>query len=533
MTAYRGIGNRKVNPTPVSEPLFNENQVKTSGGGFAYELDKWAYLNRFLILGTEGGTYYLRENTLTRNGASCVEACIKEDGLRTVRTISEISDSGRANKNDPAIFALAMCIKLGDVETRRAAGAAIPVVCRIGTHLFHFAQFMEQFGGWGRIAVDSVGRWYESQEPQELAYDLVKYRQRDGWGHDDLIKLSHPGRRAQSNKAQLYDWVLGVRPNHPEVVTPGYQAIIGYESASKATTAKEVLPLIREYRLPREAIPTQFLKDKEVWEALLDVGMGMEAMVRNLGNMGAAGLLVPMSNTATKIIERLRNDEAIKRSRIHPIKMLGAYLIYKQGHGERGDNKWPVVPNVVDALEDAYYKAFGNVTPTNKKTVLALDISSSMGSRLGNLPYLSCAQGTAAMAMVIARSEPNYWIHGFASDFIDLGITAKTNLADAFKQVSNRNFGSTNPGAALEHALAHKWGAESFIVMTDNEVNTGKHPSQLLRQYREKTGIPAKMSVVGMTTTNFSIADPKDPGMMDFVGFDLNTPEAISEFVRI
>jgi 60 kDa SS-A/Ro ribonucleoprotein len=533
MTAYRNLGTRGID-VPVSEPL-DEDQVANNGGGFSFKLDDWSYLQRFLILGTEGGTYYVKEDKLTKDAAKCVERCIKEDGPRTVATIAQISSSGRANKNDPAILALAMCMALGDTATKRAAAGALPQVCRIGTHLFHFAQFVEQFRGWGRVLVDAVGNWYEAQEPEDLSYDLVKYRQRDGWGHDDLIKLSHPGRNKAhgSPNAHLYNWTLGERKGVAEISEPLYPAILGYEAAAKATDAKEIVELIQRYRLPRECIPTQFLKDKGVWSALLSVGMGMEAMVRNLGTMGSVGLLVPYSDDAKQIVERLGNAEAITRSRIHPLKLLGAYLVYKQGHGMRGDNSWQVVPQIVDALEEAYYKAFGNVTPTGKNTLLALDVSGSMSSPLGNLPYMSCAQGTAAMAMVIARTEPAYQVYGFSHQFTDLGITAKSTLEEAFKKVQDRNFGSTNPGLAIEHAEKHKWPVESFVIMTDNEVNSGSHPARLLVNYRRKTGINAKMSCVGMTATHMSLADPKDPGMMDFIGFDLNTPEAISEFVRI
>ena len=43
-------------------------------------------------------------------------------------------------------------------------------------------------------------------------------------------------------------------------------------------------------------------------------------------------------------------------------------------------------------------------------------------------------------------------------------------------------------------------------------------------------GIPARLIVVGMTATNFTIADPEDPGTLDVVGFDTATPRLISDF---
>ena len=55
---------------------------------------------------------------------------------------------------------------------------------------------------------------------------------------------------------------------------------------------------------------------------------------------------------------------------------------------------------------------------------------------------------------------------------------------------------------------------------------------QALRQYRERTGIAAKLVVVGLVSNGFSIADPNDAGMLDVVGFDTAAPAAIADFIR-
>jgi 60 kDa SS-A/Ro ribonucleoprotein len=68
----------------------------------------------------------------------------------------------------------------------------------------------------------------------------------------------------------------------------------------------------------RESVPTELLKDKTVWEALLEK-MPVTAMIRNLGNMSKCGLLVAMSDAAKKVSETLTNDEILKKGRVHPI----------------------------------------------------------------------------------------------------------------------------------------------------------------------------------------------------------------------
>jgi 60 kDa SS-A/Ro ribonucleoprotein len=109
-----------------------------------------------------------------------------------VSRIVDISDQGRAPKNDPALFALALAAKLGDVETRRAAFAALPRVARIGTHLFHFAEYVKALGGWGRGTMRAFARWYTDMEAGRLAHQAVKYQSRDGWSHRDLLRKAHP-----------------------------------------------------------------------------------------------------------------------------------------------------------------------------------------------------------------------------------------------------------------------------------------------------------------------------------------------------
>ena len=71
---------------------------------------------------------------------------------------------------------------------------------------------------------------------------------------------------------------------------------------------------------------------------------------------------------------------------------------------------------------------------------------------------------------------------------------------------------------------------DKFCVYTDNETWAGRiHPTQALKQYRDQYG-KGKLIVVGTSATNFSIADPKDAGMLDVVGFDSATPQLISQF---
>src|SRR5438105_2338309 len=117
--------------TPQSEPL--PGQVPDSAGGYVWKVDPFERLRRFLVLGSEGGSYYASERDLTRENVTCIGECVATDGPKTVETIRAISTAGRAPKNDPALFALAACAGSTDLETRRAAMRVLPEVARTGT----------------------------------------------------------------------------------------------------------------------------------------------------------------------------------------------------------------------------------------------------------------------------------------------------------------------------------------------------------------------------------------------------------------
>lgn len=343
-----------------------------------------------MILGSEGGSYYASERALSRDNAEAVAACIAADGLRVARRIAKISDSGRAAKNDPALLALAMAAALGDSPTRRAAFAALPRVARTGTHLFHFAAYMDGMRGWGRGARRAIASWYQAMPADMLAYQTIKYQNRDGWGHRDLLRLAHPVATDETQNA-VFRWITQGWPDVGEVphADEALCTIWAFERAKRAQSAAEVAGLIRAYRLPREAVPTEWLNHSEVWAALLE-DMPLTAMIRNLATMTRVGLVAPMSEASNRIAATLTDGKRLRAARVHPVAILSALTTYQDGHGVRGQAEWKPVSQVVDALNEAFYLAFGSVTPAGRRVVLALDVSSSMaGSMIAGVPGLT------------------------------------------------------------------------------------------------------------------------------------------------
>jgi 60 kDa SS-A/Ro ribonucleoprotein len=531
--------------TPQAEPIPGSTQVPNSAGGHAWAVDQWTRLDRFLVLGSEGGTYYVAERQLTRENAGALIECITTDGLRTVRRVVEISESGRAPKNDPALFALAAAAGLGNDETRAAALSALERVARTGTHLFHWLQYVKAFRGWGRGVRTAVGRWYATKPATDLAYQLLKYQSRDGWSHRDALRLAHP-------KAPSYEHGLLYR-----FATHGWESVVGNNAlhteiggrleaveALRHMTPAEATRVIRAYNLTREMVPTELLTHAAVWDALLDA-MPLGALLRNLGVMTKVGLLSPGSDAVRQVTARLGGRDAIRRARLHPLAVLTALKTYAQGHGFAGKGKWSPVPQVIDALDAAFYLSFENGAPTGKRIMLALDVSGSMVAPVQGMRNVSCREAAAAMALVTASVEANYRIAAFTSGtypsqwpqlntgLSPLGISPRQRLDDVVRATSNLPFGGTDCALPMVEALKHRWAVDAFVVYTDNETWAGNiHPAQALQAYRERLGIAAKLVIVAMASNGFTIADPTDAGMLDVVGFDAAAPSVIGDFIN-
>jgi 60 kDa SS-A/Ro ribonucleoprotein len=527
-------------PVPQTEPL-DERQVKNNAGGFTYALDEWKRLDRFLILGSDSATYYQSAKKLTRENSACVTRCWELDAFRTANRIAQISQEGRAAQNDVAIWALALGAAYGptghipDFEhkhpqaatIREHALSAVPNVCRTATHLFQFLDALKALGrGWGPALRKAVNAWYAKRPIEAAAYQMIKYRNREGYSHKRALELSHAPSKGVPGRHTLYRWVKGksVEGNLPGQVS-AHLAAMGDISKAK------LVELIKQYDLPFEALPTEARKDPDVWRAMLPT-MGLTALMRNLGAMSSYGVFKPLGDELSTVVDRLGDEEQLHRARLHPFNLLQAYATYKNGSGFRGSLSWKPQARITDALEDAFYKSFSYVQPTGQRILLGLDVSGSMSSPLMG-SAVECCEGAAAMAMTIVRTEKNWHVCAFDSGLKELPLTTHMSLEGVLKHTKDINGGGTDCAVPMLEALKRQWAVDVFVVITDNETWAGRvHPMKALKDYRQKTGIPAKLVVVGMTSTGFSIADPQDGGALDVVGFDAAAPAVIAEFAR-
>ena len=539
-------------------PIPGRDMVENNAGGFVFKLDEWKQLERFLILGSEGGTFYVSEKKLTAENANKVLLLLQKDGLKVVAKTVEMLTSGRAPKPDTAIFVLALAAAKGDDATRKAALAAVPSALKTGTQLLKFVDTVNELRGWGRGLKKAIQLWFKGRKAETLALQLVKYKQREGWSMKDVLRLAKPV-PADDVQGKLFGWTAkkdnAAWAKAP--VAPGDKALDFVWAAEQASglklvaenadtaeakailaeanqaSVKKLVDLIVTYRLPREALPTEALNRAEVWEALLQE-MPMTAMIRNLGTMSKIGLLKPLSDAEKLVAGRLTDAARLRGAKVHPIQVLSALRTYSSGRGVRSAATWTASNKIVESLDEAFELSFGAIEPAGTRHLLGLDVSGSMtGGEIAGVPGLTPNVASAALAIVTARTEPWTAIMGFDEGIRELGVTAKDSIVDATKKVSAINGGGTDAALPMIWALQNKIQVDTFVVLTDSETWAGKiQPVQALEKYRQATGIGARLIVVGMTSTGFTIADPNDAGMLDVVGFDGATPAFMAKFAK-
>lgn len=531
---YAAVTTRRTAQTAPAD----RRQERNHAGGYAFTVTETERVRRFLVLGSDAGSYYQGAGELTVQNAQAVLDLAATDGRALVDLIVDVSLGGKAPKQDPALFALAIAAASPDAEVRAYALAKLPEVVRTGTHLLTFARYVEQFRGWGRGLTRAIGAWYTGKPVDQVAYQVVKYRQRNGWSHRDLLRLAHPA-TVEADRKALFEWIVGREAaDLPRIVE-------GYLKAQDATA--DVPALVREYRLTWDMLPDEALTQAATWDALLDVGVPQMALLRQLPRLTRLGVVGALGQGRTaEIAAQLTDPERLRKARIHPVNLLVALRTYAAGRG--AGSEWEPVPAIIDALDAAFYQAFEFVEAAGKRTLVGLDVSGSMAAPVDRTSRITAREVGAAMSLVIkatepqaevygftakANSEPRGWLYWGETAFTDLGISPRQRLDDVVRRVSDLPFGATDCALPMTEALSRGFEVDTFVVITDNETwHGGVHPYQALRTYREQTGIPAKLVVLATTPTRFTIADPSDAGMLDIAGFSTDVPQLVTEFSR-
>ena len=553
------IKSRKVKVQPVTEVIRGREAEMTpnNAGGVNFKASHWLQMNRFLHLGSTG-SYYVPEAKLTDDSAEAIRLCLEENYAYALQQIVNVSTNGTAVRNDYAIFALAVATDAEKFTSQQTGLAfnSMSQVCRTGSHLFLFNQFCDMFRGWGTARRRAIANWYNNMTVDNLSYQVIKYQGRNTiegdatsrWSHRDLLRKSHPALSSDKVRNAVYDyichgWSSKEDSKQKKMLQKSRNAIMkstdcgfinGYEQLQLATSEKEAASLIETFKLTHEMVPSQFRNSPSVWMALLN-NMPVNAMIRSLGRMSSYGILEENSVGTTKVIEKLTNKEYLRKSRLHPVSILVALQQYRNGKGEKGSLTWAVNPAIASALEFAFNESFNYLESSGKKILIGVDVSGSMSAAAAGSTNLNCAEVSALMAYVTARTE------GFSNvDFIAFDTTKKVfnvrnnmSLQDIMDLAKQSIGGGTNCSVPIDDAISSRKRYDAVIIYSDNESWLGSQVSQTMTQYRRLVNPNAKLICVNSAMNTHRMSDPKDTLSMEIVGFSTETPTAINAFLNM
>lgn len=440
------------------------------------------------------------------------------------------------------------------LAVRSYALSKLPVVAKTPTQLYTFATYIQEMRGWGRSLRKAFANWYQDKKIETLALHAWKYKSRDGWSHRDLMRLAHPVTSdpvraaiftylAKPDVSPLSKGLEALAESQPkrmskairEAQAPLVQIAAAEEllhlEGKDAKTVQKAAQLIADHRLTHEAVPGHLKAFPEVWEALAQ-DMPVVALVRNLNKMTSVGFVKPLSKGERLVVDMLHNKEAIARSKAHPMRFLIALKQYEKGRGDKGSLSWNPTANVKDALDSAFYAAFGNVEVTGRPMLVAVDDSGSMQGHYGATgnTILTPAEAAAAMALVTIMVEPNAHLISFATYAREVNYSRRSTLNSLMKMFGKGE--GTDTSIPIQYVLNNGMDVDAVISYTDNNTWAGRgHHSEYLKRYERKVGHAVRVVNVAMEANGSTDLDPNNPNAMELTGFDADTPAMISEFV--
>lgn len=506
---------------PTQRERADHTQVVNNAGGYVYELSPEKALERFLILGTEGGTFYANERKLTQDAMRLVTQCVADMEPDVYFGLVE-SCAPNARKRTYALWAISEALVSGSPEMKARVPHAVKAVVQTGTDLFELASYVRGRRGWGPTVQAAFDAILAELPEDKLALWAVKYRDRNGYTWRDLLRLQHTKANTEERDEIFKFMTKGEALDVFPVIT-------GYRKAKGVTDEAKIIEIVNEYRLPWEALADEQRTD-QVWKACLP-NIGDTAVLRNCASFTRRGLDQDLT------VRQAVADRIARSSKLHPVQTLEALRTYQSG-GSVGRSKGGTYrpnPRWTEAMEDALERSFTEgVTKTGQRIMMAMDISGSMDWPFAGSAVLTQREIAAAIALGYVKAEDNACVFAFGTQFTHLPWSRKTSFAEAIDSTRRLGMQGTDCSLPMLVAQHEKINIDTFVVITDNETWAGKvQPMQALRNYRQSSGIFAKLAVVGLSATKFTIADPRDPATMDFAGFTSDLPRSIEKFMTL
>lgn len=228
----------------------------------------------------------------------------------------------------------------------------------------------------------------------------------------------------------------------------------------------------------------------EIWERLIaEDRIPYMAALRNLRNMLEAG-----PDNLDVALARLTDPEAVRRSRQLPFRYYSSWNSVRDMASSK----------VLDALEGAITASIDSYPRLTGRTVVAVDVSASMGARLSKMSSVTYADVAALLGVCAARLSDDCVLYTFEDQAERVAISSRAGILSQMDALRGTG-GWTNMGAVFEEMSSSHVDCDRIVILSDNEVNGGglsagggKTIQRLADRYRQEVGHDAWVHAADM-----------------------------------
>lgn len=317
-----------------------------------------------------------------------------------------------------------------------------------GKMLRNFVQILRA-GVVGRKSLGSlpkrlVRQWLESQSDEQLFRASV--------GNDpslaDVVKMVHPKPRDPQREA-LFGWLLGRAYSH-ELLPDLVRQFEAYKGGARQQVPN--LPFLMLTALDLGKAEWTAIARQAPWQTLR----------MNLNTFARHGVFED-SQVSAEIAARLRDPEAVRRSRVFPYQLLMAYKASAR-----------VVPaEVQESLRLAMEVATENVPEVAGQVYVCPDISGSMhspvtGVRKASTSAVRCIDAAALVAAALLRKNSRAQILPFSDQVVPVQLNPGDSVITNAQILARLPSGGTNCSAPLVELNRRQARGDLVLLVSDN-----------------------------------------------------------------
>lgn len=416
--------------------------IVNEAGGLAYKLSPKHALAQYAATGCFNQTFYADAGEQLDK----VLALANEVEPEFVAKTAVFARESSYMKDMPAMLLAVLSIRDKALFER-----VFPRVADNGKMLRNFVQIMRS-GAVGRKSLGTlpkrmVREWFEKRNPEQI------FKQSVGQSPSitDILKMVHP-KPSDAEREALFGYFIGreIDPDKlPEVVTR-FERFKNGDSAEVPDVPFQMLT----------ALP---LGTKEWTEIARNAPWQMTRM--NLNTFQRHGVYAD-AEMVRIIAERMRDAEAVRRSRVFPFQLMSAY---KAAEANKG-----IPREIAEALQDAMEIATENVPAIDGRVWIFPDISGSMhspatGYRKGATSKVSCLDVAALFAATLLRKNPSAEVIPFSDHIVAARLNPRDSVMTNAKILAALPSGGTNCSAPLKELNRRKAKGDLVIYVSDNE----------------------------------------------------------------